>query len=83
MRIFTQYASQKLVYFLNDFTLKLRENDDEEQVCTRAVLLDEGRDKDGYGVGSMGERLFADKLVLRWFEGFGAWSLDSATPSFP
>ena len=28
----------------------------------------------------MGERLFADKLVLRWFEGFGAWSLDSATP---
>jgi len=47
MRIFTQYASQKLVYFLNDFTLKLRENDDEEQVCTRAVLLDGVRDNDG------------------------------------
>jgi hypothetical protein len=32
------------------------------------------------GVGSMGERLFTDKLVFRWLEGFGAWSLDSATP---
>ena len=31
------------------------------------------------GVGSMGERFFTDKLVLRWLEGFGAWSLDSAT----
>ena len=31
------------------------------------------------GVGSMGERLFTDKLVFRWLEGFGAWSLDSAT----
>ena len=31
------------------------------------------------GVGSMGERLFTDKLVLRWLEGFGVWSLDSAT----
>ena len=28
----------------------------------------------------MGERLFTDKLVFRWLEGFGAWSLDSATP---
>jgi hypothetical protein len=28
----------------------------------------------------MGERLFADKLVFGWLEGFGAWSLDSATP---
>jgi hypothetical protein len=28
----------------------------------------------------MGGRLFTDKLVLRWLEGFGAWSLDSATP---
>ena len=24
--------------------------------------------------------VLTDKLVLRWFEGFGAWSLDSATP---
>ena len=23
--------------------------------------------------------LLTDKLVLRWLEGFGAWSLDSAT----
>jgi hypothetical protein len=30
----------------------------------------------------MGGRLFTDKLVLRWLEGFGVWSLDSAT-SFP
>ena len=30
------------------------------------------------GVGSMGGRLFTDKLVFRWLEGFGAWSLDSA-----
>ena len=29
----------------------------------------------------MGERLFTDKLVFRWLEGFGAWSLDSATPA--
>jgi hypothetical protein len=28
----------------------------------------------------MGERLFTDKLVFRWLEGFGAWSLDRATP---
>ena len=28
----------------------------------------------------MSERLFTDKLVFRWLEGFGAWSLDSATP---
>ena len=27
----------------------------------------------------MGGRLFTDKLVLRWLEGFGVWSLDSAT----
>jgi hypothetical protein len=27
----------------------------------------------------MGDRLFTDKLVLRWLEGVGAWSLDSAT----
>ena len=32
------------------------------------------------GVGSMGGKLFTDKLVFRWLEGFGAWSLDSATP---
>ena len=32
------------------------------------------------GVGSMGGRMFTDKLVFRWLEGFGAWSLDSATP---
>ena len=24
--------------------------------------------------------LLTDKLVFRWLEGFGAWSLDSATP---
>ena len=28
----------------------------------------------------MGGRLYTDKLVLRWLEGFGVWSLDSATP---
>ena len=28
----------------------------------------------------MGGMLLTDKLVLRWLEGFGAWSLDSATP---
>ena len=28
----------------------------------------------------MSGRLFTDKLVLRWLEGFGVWSLDSATP---
>jgi hypothetical protein len=28
----------------------------------------------------MGERLFTDKLVLRWLEVLDAWSLDSATP---
>ncbi len=28
----------------------------------------------------MGGKLFTDKLVFRWLEGFGAWSLDSATP---
>jgi hypothetical protein len=27
----------------------------------------------------MSGRLFTDKLVFRWLEGFGAWSLDSAT----
>jgi len=31
------------------------------------------------GVGSMGERLFTEMRVFRWLEGFGAWSLDSAT----
>ena len=31
------------------------------------------------GVGSMGERLFTDKLVFRWLEVLGIWSLDSAT----
>jgi hypothetical protein len=25
--------------------------------------------------------LLTDKLVFRWLEGVGAWSLDSATPS--
>jgi hypothetical protein len=25
------------------------------------------------GVGSMGGRMFTDKLVFRWLEGFGAW----------
>ena len=24
--------------------------------------------------------MFTDKLVFRWLEGFGAWSLDSASP---
>ncbi len=24
--------------------------------------------------------VLTDKLVLRWLEGFGVWSLDSATP---
>ena len=33
------------------------------------------------GVGSMGVRLFTDKLVFRRLEVLGAWSLDSATPS--
>ena len=28
----------------------------------------------------MGGRLYTDKLVFRWLEGVGAWSLDSATP---
>ena len=28
----------------------------------------------------MGGKLFTDKLVLRWLEGLGVWSLDSATP---
>ena len=28
----------------------------------------------------MGGMLLTDKLVFRWLEGFGAWSLDSATP---
>ena len=28
----------------------------------------------------MGGMLLTDKLVLRWLEGFGNWSLDSATP---
>ena len=32
------------------------------------------------GVGSMGGKLFTDKLVFGWLEGFGAWSLESATP---
>ena len=27
----------------------------------------------------MGGRLFTDKLVLRWLEVLGTWSLDSAT----
>ena len=31
------------------------------------------------GVGSMGGRLFTDKLVLRWLEVLKVWSLDSAT----
>jgi hypothetical protein len=30
----------------------------------------------------MGGKLFTDKLVFGWLEGFGAWSLDCATP-FP
>ena len=33
------------------------------------------------GVGSMGGGLFTDKLVFGWLEGFGAWSLDIATPA--
>ena len=33
------------------------------------------------GVGRMGGRLFTDKLVFRWLEFLGAWSLDSATPA--
>ena len=41
----------------------------------RAVLLDEE------GVGSMGGKLFTDKLVFRRLEVLGVWSLDSATPS--
>jgi hypothetical protein len=28
----------------------------------------------------MGERFFTDKLVFRWLEVLGVWSLDSATP---
>ena len=28
-------------------------------------------------------KLFTDKLVFGRLEGLGAWSLDSATPSFP
>ena len=28
----------------------------------------------------MGDRLFTDKLVFRWLEVLGVWSLDSATP---
>ena len=47
----------------------------------RAVLLDNGERLTRLGVGSMGERLFTDKLVVRWLEGFGVWSLDSATPA--
>jgi hypothetical protein len=34
------------------------------------------------GGGSMGGMLLTDKLVFGRLEGFGAWSLDSATP-FP
>ena len=32
------------------------------------------------GVGSMGGRMFTDKLVFRWLEVLDVWSLDSATP---
>jgi hypothetical protein len=32
------------------------------------------------GVGSMGGKLLTDKLVFRWLEVLGVWSLDSATP---
>ena len=32
------------------------------------------------GVSSTGERPFTDKLVFRWLEVLGVWSLDSATP---
>ena len=32
------------------------------------------------GVGSMGGKLFTDKLVFRWLEVLDVWSLDSATP---
>ena len=28
----------------------------------------------------MGGMVLTDKLVFRWLEGVGAWSLDSATP---
>ena len=35
------------------------------------------------GVGSMGVRLFTDKLVFRRLEVLGVWSLDSATPATP
>ena len=28
----------------------------------------------------MGGRLYTDKLVFRWLEVLGIWSLDSATP---
>ena len=28
----------------------------------------------------MGGRMFTDKLVFRWLEVLGVWSLDSATP---
>ena len=30
----------------------------------------------------MGGKLLTDKLVFRWLEGVGVWSLDSATPFF-
>jgi hypothetical protein len=30
----------------------------------------------------MGGRMFTDKLVFRWLEGFGVWSLDRATTFF-
>ncbi len=33
------------------------------------------------GVGSMGERLFTDKLVFWWLDDLGAWALDRATPT--
>ena len=29
----------------------------------------------------MSGKLFTDKRVFRWLEGFGVWSLDSATPA--
>ena len=35
------------------------------------------------GVGSMGVRLFTDKLVFRRLEVLGVWSLDSATRAIP
>ena len=31
----------------------------------------------------MSGRLFTDKLVFRWSEVLGGWSLDSATPATP